>query len=80
MPRPAIGDTAMTNAERQARYRATRAAGMPVIRTPPPTDHPPPSQRQAPRARRWHETVAALAALQAEYVTWLDALPDNLRV
>ena len=79
MPRPSIGDKAMTDAERQARYRAARAAGTPVIRTPPPTDHPPPSQGQAPRARRWHDTVTALTALQAEYGAWLDALPDNLR-
>jgi hypothetical protein len=43
MPRPSIGDKAMTDAERQARYRATRAAGTPVIRTPPPIDRPPPS-------------------------------------
>ena len=32
MPRKSIGETAMTNAERQARYRAARAAGAPVIR------------------------------------------------
>ena len=32
MPRKLIGETAMTDAERQARYRAARAAGMPIIR------------------------------------------------
>ena len=32
MPRKSIGETAMTDAERQARYRAARAAGIPVIR------------------------------------------------
>ncbi len=32
MPRKSIGETAMTDAERQARYRAARAAGKPVIR------------------------------------------------
>jgi len=31
MPRKSIGETAMTDAERQARYRAARAAGKPVI-------------------------------------------------
>jgi hypothetical protein len=33
MPRKSIGETAMTDAERQARYRAARASGTPVIRT-----------------------------------------------
>jgi len=32
MPRKSIGETAMTDAERQARYRAVRAAGKPVVR------------------------------------------------
>jgi hypothetical protein len=30
MPRKSIGETAMTDAERHARNRATRAAGVPV--------------------------------------------------
>ena len=30
MPRPSIGAKPMTDAERRARYRAARAAGMPV--------------------------------------------------
>ena len=29
------------------------------------------------RARRWHDAVAELAALQAQYAAWLDALPNN---
>lgn len=32
MPRKPIGETAMTDAERQARYRAARAAGAPRAR------------------------------------------------
>ena len=48
MPRKPIGETAMTDAERQARYRAAHAAGAPVIRTRRPADRPPPSQGQAP--------------------------------
>ena len=72
MPRKPIGEMAMTDAERQARYRATRAAGKPAIRTRRPADH-------RSRARRWHDAVAELAELQAQYATWLDALPDNLR-
>jgi len=27
----------------------------------------------------WHDTVAGLIALQAEYAAWHDVLPDNLR-
>jgi hypothetical protein len=62
----------MTDAERQARYRAARAAGVPVIRTRRPIDN-------RSRARRWHDTIAALVQLQAEYVAWQEALPANLR-
>lgn len=72
MPRKPIGEMAMTAAERQARYRAARATGTPVIRTRRPTDH-------RSRARRWHDAVAELAELQAQYATWLDALPDSLQ-
>ena len=72
MPRKPIGETAMTDAERQARYRAARATGKPASRTRRSADH-------RSRARRWHDAVAELADLQAQYATWLDALPDNLR-
>ena len=43
----------MTDAERQARHRAARAAGTPVIRCRRPADH-------RSRARRWHDTIATL--------------------
>jgi hypothetical protein len=72
MPRKSIGDTAMTNAERQARYRAARATGAPVIRMHHPVDH-------RSRAKRWNDNVAALLQAQAEYAAWLDSLPDNLQ-
>jgi hypothetical protein len=72
MPRKSIGETAMTDAERQARYRAARAAGAPVIRTRRPLDH-------RSRARRWSDGVTSLVELQAEYTAWLDSLPDNLQ-
>jgi hypothetical protein len=72
MPAKAIGERAMTDAERQARYRAARASGAPVTRTRRPADH-------RSRARRWDDTVAELAKLQAEYDTWLQSLPDNLQ-
>jgi hypothetical protein len=39
MPRHPLGERAMTAAERQARYRAARIAGTPLIRTCRPADH-----------------------------------------
>jgi hypothetical protein len=72
MPAKAIGERAMTDAERQARYRAARASGAPVIRTRRPADH-------RSRARRWDDTVAELIKLQAEYNAWLQNLPENLQ-
>jgi hypothetical protein len=72
MPRKPIGDTAMTDAERQARCRAARTAGKPTIRMRRPAD-------RRSRAQRWCDAVAELTELQTQYATWLDALPDNLR-
>ena len=72
MPRKSIGEKAMTDAERQARYRAARATGAPVIRTRRPAD-------RRGRAQRWNDAVAELTALQAHYAAWLDALPANLQ-
>jgi len=70
MPRPSIGETAMSDAERQARYRAARAAGQPPARPRHRTD-------RRSRLRRWCDAVGELAAAQAEYAAWLEALPDN---
>jgi hypothetical protein len=72
MPRPPLGDKPMTNAERQARHRAARDAARPVIHYRRAAD-------RRSRARRWHEAVAVLLALQTEYRAWLHALPDSLR-
>ena len=72
MPRKPIGEKAMADAERQARYRAARTADTPVIRTRRPTDH-------RSRARRWCDAVAELGELQTQYAGWLDALPTNLQ-
>ena len=70
MPRRSIGETPMTGAERQARYRSAYAAGAPVIRIRRPAD-------RRSRIRRWNDTIAAAVELQVEYADWLDALPDN---
>lgn len=72
MPRRPIGERAMTDAERQARYRAARATGAPVMRRRRPAD-------RRSRARRWHDAVAELTELQAQYAAWLEALPINQR-
>jgi hypothetical protein len=72
MPAKPIGERAMTDAERQARYRAARAAGAPVIRPRRPADH-------RGRGRRWNDAVAELTRLQAEYDAWLQNLPENLQ-
>jgi hypothetical protein len=70
MPRPSIGETPMTGAERQARYRTAHASGAPVIRIRRPAE-------RRSRIQRWNDTIAAAVELQAEYAAWLDALPDN---
>jgi len=72
MPRQPLGDKPMTNAERQARHRAAHAAPRPVIRYRRAAD-------RRGRAQRWHDAVAVLLALQAEYRAWLQALPDSLQ-
>jgi hypothetical protein len=72
MPRKSIGETAMTDAERQARYRAARAAGTPIIRTRRSADH-------RGRAQRWTDHVTGLVKEQIEFMTWLGSLPDNLQ-
>jgi hypothetical protein len=60
----------MTGAERQARYRAARADGAPIIRIRRPAD-------RRSRIQRWNDTIAALTELQVQYGGWLDALPDH---
>lgn len=70
MPRPSIGEAPMTSAERQARYRAARSSGKPIIHIRRPGD-------RRSRIQRWNDTVAGLAELQTEYCAWLEALPDN---
>ena len=65
---------ALTNAERQRRFRERRAAGEPVrtvavARTP--TD-------RRPRPKQWTDAVAVLRRLQGEYEAWRDGLPESL--
>ena len=68
------GEHALSNAERQARYRARhQAASQPVVSRRRTT-----IDRRS-RPQRWRDAVAVLLALQAEYTAWLDGLPDSLR-
>jgi hypothetical protein len=71
MTRKPIGDAPMTPAERQAKYRAARAAAQPIIRRVKPGDH-------RGRAARWRDAVAELVGLQQSYQAWLDNLPEPL--
>jgi hypothetical protein len=69
-PKP-IGETVMTHAERQARYRGAHADGAPKVKYRKPAD-------RRSRPQRWRDAVADLVELQADYQAWLDALPENL--
>ena len=69
------GDQAMTNAERQARYRARHAAVLPTTSIIPRPNRP--IDRRS-RPKRWREAVAELLTLQPEYADWLEALPEGL--
>ncbi len=64
-------EKAMTTAERQARFRATHTDG-------DVQDHIPKTRRPAQPGQRWRAAVAELVALQDDYRTWLQALPQNL--
>jgi len=70
------GETALSTAERQARYRARHKneRPIPVIRV----RYRRPADRRS-RPQRWDDAVAELLTLQAEYTAWHDALPDGLR-
>ena len=67
------GRSALTGAERQARYRQRQVGS----RAAPPPRPSRPIQR-ANRPQQWHAAVATLLALQAQYAAWLDALPEAL--
>ena len=67
------GETALSNAERQARYRARRLADQPpaIVKQPRPS-------RQS-RRRRWDDALAIMMTVQAECAAWFEALPESLR-
>ena len=65
--------TALTNAERQARFRARR----PVPQPPVAIRSPRPPRRS--RTMRWNAALAEMIAVQAECAAWFEALPESLR-
>jgi len=69
-PKPLFGTT-MTQAERQARCRASLAQVASRIRYRKLAD-------RRSRSQRWRDAVAELLTLQGDYQRWLEALPENL--
>ncbi len=68
------GDRPLTNAERQARYRA-RCGTPPLPLAASPRR---PVDRRS-RPKRWRDAINELLVLQAAYANWIAALPDSLR-
>ena len=68
------GEQALSNAERQARYRArqTTPALPAAVRARRAAD-------RRSRPQRWRDAVNELLTIQATYADWLAALPDGLR-
>jgi hypothetical protein len=67
------GEQALSNAERQARYRARHLAQPAPVATRPRR----PADRRS-RPQRWRDAVSELLSLQAAYADWLAALPESL--
>jgi hypothetical protein len=63
---------ALTNAERQQRYRERRKDQQPRIHYRKPKD-------RRSRPQRWAEAVETLRQLQGEYQDWLERLPETLQ-
>jgi hypothetical protein len=68
------GETALSNAERQARWRAKHQAPAPsaTLRTRRPID-------RRSRVQRWRDAAGELIDIQSDCAAWLDALPESLR-
>lgn len=62
---------ALTNAQRQRRYRERHKVPQPQVQYRPPQD-------RRSRPQRWQDAVRTLLDLQDEYQAWLDNLPDSL--
>ena len=62
---------ALTNAEKQRRYRARLREGDRPVRYRRP-------QERRSNPQRWRDAVAALVQLQEHYGEWLESLPESL--
>lgn len=69
----------LSNAERQARWRARRRLAQQEAHVAPLRPRKAAATNRRSRPRRWQDAVTELLALQAEYAAWLDALPDSLQ-
>jgi len=67
------GSAALSNAERQARFRARRQTPQPPLTIKPSR----PARRS--RSRRWNDALAEMFAVQTECAAWFEALPESLR-
>jgi hypothetical protein len=65
------GEAPLSNAARQARYRARHKEAV-TVRTRRPVD-------RRSRIQRWHDAVAELVEIQAGCAAWLDVMPESLR-
>lgn len=70
--RKPAGDRPLTGGERQVRYRSRHHVAPPAIVRPRK------AIARRSRPQRWHDAVAELLALQADYAAWLEALPETL--
>jgi hypothetical protein len=67
------GEQVLSNAQRQALYRARHMTQLPVAKGPRRyTD-------RRSRPQRWRDAVSELLTLQATYADWLAALPEGLQ-
>src|SRR3954447_5138921 len=66
------GETSLTNAERQARYRTHRKAEPPPVVVRRPVD-------RRSRIQRWRDATGELIDIQVNCAAWLDAMPESLR-
>ena len=72
--REPAGQAALTNADRQARFRARRQTPQPQLTI---KRRPAPARRS--RTKRWNDALAEMIAVQTECAAWFDALPESLR-
>jgi hypothetical protein len=68
------GEAPLSNAARQALYRARHKEVQPavIVRTRRLID-------RRSRIQRWHDAVTELVDIQARCAAWLDAMPESLR-